>query len=99
MMGAMGGAFFMGAVILLSLLLFGLIVGTLCLKNAQTTSASQYVTSTTTYWVYAAIAFAIGVIMLLILLYLGYAWSCACGKKMDPCAKPKKPSCAPSSCY
>lgn len=101
----MSGMLFLISVILLSLLLMGLVVGTVCIKLAGNTSS--YATSTTTYWVYGAIAFAISVVMLLVLLYLGYAWSCACGKPACPpknvsSCPPKRQSrnaCAPGACY
>lgn len=90
-------------VLLMSLMLFGLVVGTLCLGGAGNKSA--YVASQTTYWVYAAISFAIGVVALLVMLYLAYAWSCACMKRASPCATPPRrgrssSACAPPpSCY
>lgn len=100
-MSSTSAMFFGFSVILISLLLLGLIVGSECIAAAGNRSA--YVTSSTTWWVYAAIAFAIAIIMLLILLYLGYAWSCACSmpKMCDmpkPSCPPKKPKCAPA-CY
>jgi amino acid transporter len=102
--GGMSGVLFLMAVILVAFLLMGLIVGSLCLFHAYTARNSAtvptYFTSQTTWWVYGSIAFAIGVVMLLVLLYLGYAWSCACKAAMPSCPPKKvRNSCAPSACY
>lgn len=98
----MNGLFFLSAVVLISLMLFGLIVATLCYTWAVAragTTAPAYITSATTWWTYMALAIAIGVIMLLVLLYLAYAWSCACAKPVCAPVVVRKPRCAPSSCY
>lgn len=103
MANGMSGLVFLASVMIISFLLFGLIVGTICLK--LTGNQSTYLTSHTTYYTYAAISFTIGVVMLLVLLYLAYAWSCACAVKAPcgptPTCPPKRArnACAPASCY
>lgn len=103
-MGSNSGLLFLGAVVLVSMMLFALALGTVCLFIAQGPNPpSSYVKSTTTYWVYGSISFAIGVVMLLVLLYLAYAWSCMCssaqpvtgrrGRSSSACARPV-PACA-----
>lgn len=92
---------FVFAVTFLLLFLYGLVLGTVCLRvvglgagnSAQLTN--QYVTSDNVYWTYGAIAFAAAAVALVLLIYLAYKYSCdmkamACGtsgpKRKGRCA-------------
>ena len=85
---------FVAAAVLLSLLLLSLILGTVCLRLTEFNGTNVY-TSSTTFWVYMAVAFAITFVLLVILLYMAYYWA-ACCYKPPVCVKPpmRRRSCA-----
>lgn len=86
----MGNAKFLVATILVSLLLLGLIVGTTCLKLTELPAGSDPYTSPTTFWVYAAFAWAIAFVMLVVLLYAAYLWASCCMPAVASACKPKR---------
>lgn len=77
----LNNAKFVLATILVSIMLLSLVVGTCCLRLTEPVAgsppASAY-TGPTTFWVYAAVSWAVTFVTMIILLYGTYCWaSCA----------------------
>ena len=90
----LSNAKFVLATILVSIMLLSLIAGTACLALTNAAVMGTGYTSPTTFWVYAAISWAITFVLAVILLYGAYCWV-SCMPPPD-CPKPsrRKSACA-----